>query len=101
MSNLQKLPTSFVFFARHESFEFCLCVRQLLDTIDDSMFNYIASIRCCLNLIEAPAHKISLDNCISLSALLGAMVVFSKDSRSAMSSYEAAIQILARKISGE
>lgn len=91
--------TSFIFFSKLESFNFCLSVRQMLDVVDDSMFCYLSSIRSCLNLIEAPEHKISLDNCISLSALLGAMVVFSKDGRSARASYESAIQILSKKIS--
>lgn len=91
--------TNFVFFSRLESFNFCLAVRQLLDTADESMFCYLSSIRSCLNFIESPEHKISLEMCVALNALIGAVFISSRDGRTARVAYEQAVMLLAKKIS--
>ncbi len=92
--------TRFIFFSRLESFNFCLAARQLLDTADESMFCYLSSVRSCLNFIESPEHKISLELCIALNALLGAVFLSSRDGRTAKGSYEQVVQILSKKIAG-
>ena len=92
--------TTFVFFSRLESFNFCLAVRQLLDTADESMFCYLSSIRSCLSQIESSEHKISLEVCLALNALIGAVFVSSRDGRAARAAYEPAIRILSKKIAG-
>lgn len=94
------LQTTFIFFSRQESFNFVFCVRQLLDTMDESLFNYLPLIRNCLGLIESSEHKISLDLCIALNAMLGAVFVFSRDGQSSRSAYEQAVMLLAKKIAG-
>lgn len=91
--------TTFIFFSRQESFNFSLCVRQILDTADESLFNYLPLIRNCLNLIESSEHKISLDLCIALNALLGVVFVSSRDGQSSRAAYEQAVMLLAKKIS--
>lgn len=91
--------TTFIFFSRLESFNFCLAARQLLDTADESMFCYLSSVRSCLNFIESPEHKISLELCLALNALLGAVFLSSRDGRTARTAYEQAVMLLAKKIS--
>lgn len=92
--------TTFIFFSRLESFNFCLAVRQIMETADESMFCYLNSIRTCLNLIESSEHKISLELCLALNALLGAVFISSRNGSSSRAPYEQAVRILSKKIAG-